>query len=143
LRRTAPRSAAKQKPRESFEPLLYVFDTGALIAAERHDAWVKRYIELVERGWATISIPAPCVVEWWAARSDEREAILRFATVDLLSVPIYQAAGVACATVKGATPIDSVVIAAAAFLNGAVVTRDVDDFERLRAHFPAVSVFGR
>jgi len=139
---TRQRNAVAQAPRKTFEPLLYIFDTGALIAAERHDTWVERYIELAERGLARITIPAPCLIEWWASRTDKREAILRLSTVDLLSVSIFQAAGVARAAVKGAMPIDSVVIATAALLNGAVVTRDVEDFAALQAHFPDVAVFG-
>jgi predicted nucleic acid-binding protein len=141
--RPTRRSGAEGRaPRKTFEPVLYVFDTGALIAAERRDAWVKRYIELVERGSATITTPAPCLVEWWAGRSDAREALLRFSTIDLLSVPIFEAAGVARAMVIGATPVDAIVMATASLLNGTVVTRDVEDFELLQAHFPDVAVFG-
>lgn len=123
------------------EPLHYVFDTDALVAAERGDDWVLGYFELVERGLARITVPGVVLVEWWHARSDAREEILRAVSVDLLSVDVFQAAGVACASLAEAS-IDATVMATAALRNAMVVTRDVGDFQRLAAHFPGVRIFG-
>ncbi len=123
--------------------LHFVFDTGALIAAERDDAWVLRYFELAERGLARITIPRVVVLEWWRGRTNVREKILAAATtVEALADDIAKAAGVAQAKVKGATPIDAAVMATASLREGIVVTRDVDDFADLGVHFKGVRVFG-
>jgi predicted nucleic acid-binding protein len=122
--------------------LRYVLDTGALISAERGDRWVMRFFALRHRGQARLSIPMVCVLEWWRSRTTVREAILRTADVEPLTLAIAQAAGQAQAKIAGATAIDAAVMATAAVRGGIVVTRDVRDFERLREHFRAVRVFG-
>jgi len=124
--------------------LFYIFDTGALTAAERGDGWVRRYLDLARTGHATIAIPIVCVLEWWRGRTDVREEVLEAATAILpLTMKIAQAAGVAQAKVKGATAIDAAVMATAALSPGSiVVTRDVHDFARLQSHFKDVRVFG-
>lgn len=123
--------------------LHFVLDSGALIAAERDDAWVLRYFDLRERGLARITIPRVAVLEWWRGRTDRREKVLAAATdLEPLSDDIARAAGLAQAKVKGATPIDSAVMATAALRGGIVVTRDVADFAALANHFKGVRVFG-
>lgn len=124
--------------------LHFVFDTGALIAAERDDAWVLRYFELRQRGLARVTIPRVVLLEWWRGRTDRREKILAAATsVDPLADDIAKAAGVAQAKVRGATPIDAAVIATASLRDGMVVTRDVRDFAQLCTHFKGVRVLGQ
>ena len=120
----------------------YVLDTGALIAAERGDPWVMKFFALRHRGQALLLIPLVCVLEWWRGRTDVREEILRAADIEPLTMTIAKAAGQAQAKVKGATSIDSAVMATAALRGGIVLTRDVRDFARLREHFKAVRVFG-
>ncbi len=121
---------------------MYVLDSGALIAAERGDRWVMKFFALRHRGQALLLVPVVCVLEWWRGRTDVREEILRAAEVEPLTMAIAKAAGQAQARVKGATPIDSAVMATAALRGGIVVTRDVADFERLREHFRGVRVLG-
>lgn len=122
--------------------LRYVLDTGALIAAERGDPWVMRFFGLRHRGQALLLIPLVCLLEWWRGRTDVREEILRAADIEPFTIAIAKAAGQAQAKVKGATPIDSAVMATAALHGAIVVTRDVRDFEKLREHFKGVRVFG-
>jgi hypothetical protein len=50
--------------------------------------------------------------------------------------------GEAMASVKGATLVDTIVMASAASRGGAVYISNVDDLERLRQYFPSVRVFG-
>lgn len=122
---------------------LYVFDTGALIAAERRKTRALRFIGLVELGKASIAFPMPVISEWWRGRSDRREEILRVGKVEPLTLAIAKAAGEALAEVKdvGASlTIDAQVMATAAACGGIVVTQDVDDLERLRRFFPSVRV---
>jgi predicted nucleic acid-binding protein len=125
------------------EALHFVLDSGALIAAERRDAWVLRYFELRARGLARLTIPRVCVVEWWRGRTDRREKILEAASlVEPLADDIAKAAGLALGKVKGATAIDAVIMATAALRRGIVVTRDVEDFASLSGHFAGVRVVG-
>jgi predicted nucleic acid-binding protein len=122
--------------------LSYVFDTGALMAAERGRERASRFFQMVRSGRARILIPLPVVAEWWRGRTDAREEILAASRV-VASVEIAQIAGVALARAKGVhagLTIDAIVMATAALLDAIVVTGDPQDFERLSAHFPGVSV---
>jgi predicted nucleic acid-binding protein len=122
--------------------LSYVFDTGALIAAERGKERASRFLRLVRSGRARILVPLPVVAEWWRGRTDAREEILAASRV-VATVEIAQAAGVALAQAKNvhaALTIDAIVMATAALLGAIVVTGDPQDFERLSVHFPGVSV---
>jgi predicted nucleic acid-binding protein len=122
--------------------LSYVFDTGALIAAERGKERASRFFRLVRIGRARILIPLPVVAEWWRGRTAVREEILAASRV-VATVEIAQTAGVALAQTRDARAeltIDAIVMATAAFLDAIVVTGDPRDFERLSPHFPGVSV---
>lgn len=120
----------------------YVFDTGALIAAERGKERAARFLRLAHVGAARIVIPLPVIAEWWRARTDVREEILAAAEV-VGSVAVAKAAGVALAherRVDARMTVDAMVIATAALVEGIIVTQDPGDFARLGAHFPKVRV---
>lgn len=122
--------------------LSYVFDAGALTAAERGKERASRFLRLVRIGRARILVPLPVVAEWWRGRTDARDEILAASRV-VASVEIAQTAGIALARtrdVHAALTIDAIVMATAALLDAIVVTGDPRDFERLSAHFPGVSV---
>lgn len=122
--------------------LSYVFDTGALIAAERGKERAARFLRLVRIGRARILVPLPVIAEWWRSRTDAREEILA-ATRVVARVGIAQTAGIALARTKkvGAElTIDAIVMATAALLDAIVVTGDPSDFAKLSAHFPGVPV---
>ena len=122
--------------------LSYVFDTGALIAAERGKERASRFLRLVRVGRARIIVPLPVVAEWWRGRTDAREEILAASRV-VATVEIAQTAGVALARTKDVharLTIDAIVMATAALLDAIVVTGDPRDFARLSVHFPGVSV---
>ncbi len=120
----------------------FVFDTGALVSAERGKERARRFLRLVHAGGARLVIPLPVIAEWWRARTDAREEILGAAEV-IGSVAICKAAGIALARAKrvdAKLTIDAIVMATAALYDAVVVTQDPGDFERLAAHFPAVVV---
>ena len=120
----------------------FVFDTGALISAERGKERAARFLKLVRIGRARIIIPLPVVAEWWRGRTDLREEILAACQV-VGSVEAAKAAGVALTRVKSvdaSLTIDAIVMATAALTDAVVVTGDPDDFERLASHFPGVAV---
>ena len=120
----------------------YVFDTGALIAAERRKLRAVRFLQLAHLGRARIIVPLPVVAEWWRGRTDQREEILAASQV-VGSLEIAKAAGMALGTQKrvdARLTVDAMVMATAAMLNAVVITSDPDDFKALASHFPGVAV---
>lgn len=120
----------------------YVFDTGALIAAERGKERAARFLRLVRVGRARIIVPLPVVAEWWRGRTDAREQLLD-STQIVASIEIAKAAGTALGRLKNVDAkltIDAIVMATAALLDATVVTGDVSDFEVLAGHFSKVTV---
>lgn len=124
--------------------LRYVFDAGALIAAERGKERAARFLRLVRVGRARVIVPLPVIAEWWRGRTNAREEIVA-STQIVATVAIAQAAGVALARTKdvhAGLTIDAVVFATAALLDAIVVTSDPRDFEKLSPHFSGVTVLG-
>ncbi len=120
----------------------YVFDTGALVSAERGKERAARFLKLVRLGRARIVVPLPVIAEWWRGKTDAGEEILA-ATQIVATVEIMKAAGIALARTKNVDArltVDAIVMATAALLGAVVVTGDADDFEQLSRHFSRVSV---
>ena len=117
-----------------------VFDTGALIALERRDAWMSKRVMYLRETKASIIVPAPVLGEWWRGRSDWREKILAPMILESLDPSLAKAAGEAIAKVGGATLADAVVMASAARAGAVVYTSDLDDLARLQVYFPTVRV---
>lgn len=116
------------------------FDTGALIGLELRKPRITRvFLDALRRG-VVVTVPVPVIIEWWRGRTDRREDILAEISAEPTTVPLAQRAGEAIALVKGATPIDAVVMASASTRGDVVFTSDVSDLERLRAVFPEVRV---
>lgn len=133
---------AKTAPWERCLTTRYVFDTGALISAERGKERALRFLRLVRAGRARILVPVPVVAEWWRGRSDVREEILAASEV-VGSLEAAKAAGIVLGrmeNVRAEMTIDAIVIATAALAGAIVVTGDPDDFDRLGAHFPDVPI---
>jgi predicted nucleic acid-binding protein len=117
-------------------------DTGALIAIERRKQTGTHLLELAKQRLAILSVPVVVVAEWWVGRTDVRERILDVVNVEPLSLGVAKTAGEALEKVPRVTPVDAIVMAFAASRGDVVFTGDPDDFERLRAFFPAVRVLG-
>jgi len=118
------------------------FDTGALIALERRGLRARKVLERATEQKIRITVPAAVVTEWWRSRSDVRDRILAAVRVEPLSEGLAKLAGEALAAVKGATPIDAIVMASAAQRGDLVYTADVSDLEKLAGFFRAVRVLG-
>lgn len=118
------------------------FDTGALIALERRRLRMWEVLRRIAEHGGVPVVPADVVAEWWRGRTDIREHILGFVSVEPLTSSLARLAGEALAKVEGATSVDAIVMASAAQRGDAVYTSDVGDLERLRAYFPSVRVFG-
>jgi hypothetical protein len=133
------REAASEN-RVSTGRLGLTFDTGALIALERRTQRMWEIYRTAMCDAIPITVPADVVIEWWRGRTDVRERILNGLRVEPLSGALAQTAGEALAAIKSASPIDAVVMAAAAMRGDVVYTSDIVDLERLRRHFPSVRV---
>ena len=118
------------------------FDTGALIALERHGQRARKIVERATELKIRITVPAAVVSEWWRGRTDSRDRIVSAVRVEPLSESLAKLAGEALAAVKGATTVDAIVMASAAQRGDIVYTSDVADFERLAGYFRAVRVLG-
>ncbi len=120
----------------------YVFDTGALIGAEKGKKRALDYIALVGSGRAELVTPIVCVIEWWRGRTDRRDALLRAITVEPLPLVAAKAAGMALASMRhrvdSRLSIDAAVMAFAALIDAPVITSDLEDLSRLKAMFPSV-----
>jgi predicted nucleic acid-binding protein len=118
------------------------FDTGALIALERRGQRARQILERATEQKIRITVPAAVVAEWWRGRTDIRERVLAAIRVEPLSEGLAKLAGEALSSVRGATPIDAIVMASAAQRGDIVYTADVGDLERLAGYFRAVRVLG-
>lgn len=115
-------------------------DTGALIALERRRPRISQVMALAIAERRRVTVPTAVVMGWWRRRTGLAERILGSVDVEPLDLVLAQAVGEALAAVPGATPIDALVMASAARRGDVVYTADVEDLERLRAHFPTVRV---
>ena len=122
----------------------YVFDTGALIGAEKRKQRALDYLALAASGRAQIVTPVVCLLEWWRGRTDAREKLLAGISIEPLSVAAAKTAGEALAGVnKGIDAkrsIDAAVAAHASLSGAPVITSDPDDFEELRRFFPGLRI---
>jgi predicted nucleic acid-binding protein len=119
-----------------------ILDTGALIGFERR----RRNVGvLVDHAWLeghSIVVPTVVIAEAWRGGSlSARQArLLAGCRIEPLHDAVARKAGEALAVVKGATPIDAIVAACAHALGLPLVTSDLDDMERLAAHFGDVAL---
>ena len=122
----------------------FVFDTGALIEAERPGPRMRGLLSLVHHGRAVAIAPTSCVLEWWRSRTDRCEKVLAAVKVEPLSLAAAQAAGIALGKMKervdSKLSIDASVVATASLLGAVVMTGDFDDLSRIATHFPGVRV---
>jgi len=118
----------------------FTFDTGALIGLERRHARISRIYTTAVADGIRITAPAVVISEWWRSRTDARELILRGLTVEPVDTELAKLAGLAIAAIRGATPIDALVMASAARRGDVVFTSDPSDLQALARYFPSVRV---
>lgn len=114
-------------------PLGLVYDTGALIAAERNDRrmWAL-HARAMQRGVLPV-VPAGCVVEVWrGGRQASLSRLLDGCEIEALAAEPAKRAGTLRRTRDDAVgPIDAMVVESAVRRSAAVVTSDRSDIERL------------
>lgn len=114
-------------------PLGLVYDTGALIAAERNDRRIwALHARALQRGVRPV-VPAGCVVEAW--RSDRQPNLARLfhgcQTEPLTEGSAQRAGAMRRGVAAGVGSIDATVAETAVRLRSAVVTSDRADIEQL------------
>lgn len=123
--------------------ILATLDTGALIAMERRKPRGMMLLRAAREHRAQLLAITPVVAEWWRGRSDVRDAIIKAVTLVPFPLRAAQAAGVALSRLRGNArlTIDVMVMAYAATQGGSLVyTSDLEDLNRISAHFPDVRV---
>jgi hypothetical protein len=129
------------------------YDTGMLIALERHKQRSLQVHERLRELHVRITVPLAVVGEWWRGRSDDRDDILRSVNVEVGATAriVAQLAGEALASLRGkrqrdACPsrymVDAMVMASAALRGDVVYTSDFDDLSRFSRRFPTVRLLG-
>lgn len=113
-----------------------VVDSGGLIAAERGSSAMYRAIDQVALLGGRLLVPAPVLAQVW--RGGARQALLsRFlklpiVQVELLSDPLWRAAGELCGITGTTDVVDAaVIICARAKTSRVVITSDPDDLRAL------------
>ena len=120
---------------------MITLDTGALIAAERRKRTMLAFLTEALRSGALITVPTCVVGEWWRGQRGPVARILDAVIIEPLSLTLAKLAGEAMAAVRGATLVDSVVVASAAQRGDLILTQDVDDLSRIRDRvFPRVRI---
>jgi hypothetical protein len=116
------------------------FDTGALIALERRAQRMWKVYETAHDDGVFATVPAVVIAEWWQGRTDVRERILGGVRIEQTDTALMKTAGEAMAAVRGATVVETIVMASAARRGDVVYTSDFDDLDRLTMFFKSVRV---
>ncbi len=118
---------------------MITLDTGALVAIERRRRPMLAFMtEALSRG-LRITVPTCVVGEWWRGQRGPAARILDAVIVEPLGLSLAKLAGETQALVRGASLVDTVVVASAAQRGDLVLTSDLDDLSRIRDRaFPRV-----
>ncbi len=128
------------------------YDTGMLIALERHKRRALETHERLRERKIRVMVPLPVVTEWWRGRSDDRHDILRSVELEIGEPAqlVARLAGEALAELQTKRDalscrckflVDAVVMASASLRGDVVYTSDFDDLSRLCQRFPNVRLF--
>jgi predicted nucleic acid-binding protein len=120
-------------------------DTGALVAIERRRPRGTMLLQAASERRIELLVPSVVHAEWWRGRSDVRARIKAVASLVPFPIVAAESAGIVLGRLEEARraglAIDVMVMAFAATVGGGVVyTGDVDDLQRIGAHFPSVRV---
>lgn len=126
------------------DPRPLVLDSGALIAFERADQWVRAAIERAAKREGRVVVPAGVLAEVW--RDGTRQARLaRLIRNNAVSVPALdevtaKGAGVLCGSSGTSDVIDATVVLAARAAGAVVLSSDAADLRRIDPGLDVVPV---
>lgn len=110
----------------------YTYDTGMLVAAERHhrSAWVL-HRQAMAAG-LPITVPSAVLAQAWRGGPQPLlSRLLKGTTIEPLAETGARSAGAICALAETADVIDASVVVGALIRDDIIVTGDVDDLTRL------------
>ena len=127
------------------------YDTGMLIALERHKSRPLQIHERLRERQVRITVPVSVVGEWWRGRTDDRDDILLSVEVELgkSALLVARLAGEALAallpkrraeTCPSRHLVDAMVMASASLRGDVVYTSDFGDLSRFSGRFPNVKL---
>jgi predicted nucleic acid-binding protein len=109
-----------------------VYDTGALLAAERADLRVVLLHRGAQQTGHQPVVPAVVLAQAWRGGAQARLArFLQGCLVMAFDERVARAAGAACAAARTSDVVDATVVVVAATLRATVVTSDAGDIEDL------------
>lgn len=115
----------------------FVYDTGALLAAERHDDRFGRiHRNRMESGVHRVYVPVVVLAQAWRGGPQPRiSRLLKDCEILPDTEALGRAAGTACARAGTSDVVDAIVVMTALATGSAVVTSDPHDMEKLAAAF--------
>jgi len=122
----------------------FTLDAGALIALDKRKRRAWRFVELAVADGMELRAPADILVEFWRGPPALRSvATLIDSAIAWVEVTprLAKLAGLALGhSGRGPSAVDALVATVAAAFGDTVLTSDVEDFERLTKHYPALKV---
>jgi hypothetical protein len=115
--------------------LPFLYDAGALIAAERSSRFVWQLHRKGIQDGRRCLIPAPVLAQVWRGGPRQARLAAFVASCDVLPLdePTARAGGVLIGATATQDVVDAVVVVLAAIFKGIVITSDPDDIGRLIA----------
>lgn len=111
---------------------MIVYDTGALVAAERGSRQLWALHEATLRKSLSPLVPAAVLAQAWRGGPQANlSRLLAGCTVMPLDEPFARAAGTLCGRTGTTDVVDAAVVVLAQFAGAAIVTGDSDDVRRL------------
>jgi predicted nucleic acid-binding protein len=116
-------------------------DSGALIAYERNETYVRAWLEKALERAEPPTVPTVVIAETWrgGARSARIARLLKFSRIEPLDQDLAREAGSLLASVS-AGAVDAVVVASAARRADIILTSDPGDLSALATHVAGVQV---
>ena len=111
---------------------MITLDTGALVAIERRDRRMLAFMSNALQHGMRITVPTCVVGEWWRGQRGPVARILDAMMVEPLTLVLAKIAGETMAAIRGASLVDTIVVASAAQRGDLVMTSDIDDLLRIR-----------
>jgi predicted nucleic acid-binding protein len=109
-----------------------VYDTGALLAAERRDVTMSLLHQQVVRSGARPIVPAVVLAQAWRGGPQHGLSLMLKGCLILpTDEHLARAAGTARAQARTSDVVDALVVVVAAALNATIVTSDPDDLHQL------------
>jgi predicted nucleic acid-binding protein len=109
-----------------------LYDTGALVGAERHDRRVWAIHEQLMIESATPVVPSVVLAQAWRGGPQAQlSRLLHGCDIEPVGERLARSAGVACAKAGTSDVIDAIVVVRALQLGALVVTSDSADLERI------------